>query len=108
MLRETLTRKVIDHSDAGYFSFSFFCDRCGEGWVSHKKAFSGGGIGVSVEKDEALRLLWGHEHRLAFDEATLDAHAHFNRCPKCGKRVCDKCFNLFGEGEYNGLCKDCS
>jgi len=105
MKQLALTQKSVDHSDAGLFSFSFFCDRCGKEWVSHEKPFSGG-ICASVEKDEALRLLWGNEHRAAFDEANLEAHTQFNRCSRCGKWVCDECFCI--EGKNGGECCICN
>ena len=105
MKRITLTKESLDHSDSGQFSFSFFCDICGKEWLSPKKPFTGG-ICNRVENDEALRLLWGNEHRAAFDEAHVEAHTQFNRCPKCNSFVCDECFN-FGDVEYIGLCKNC-
>ena len=104
MQQITLTKKTIDHSDTGRFSFSFFCDRCGKEWVSQEKEFSQGGFTV-VESDEALKLLWAHEHRTAFDEASLDARMQFNRCPKCDRWVCDNCFCI--ERKTGGLCVDC-
>jgi hypothetical protein len=105
MKQITLTKKSIDHSDTGKFSFSFFCDRCGKEWVSHEKPFTGG-ICSSVENEKALKLLWGNEHLAAFNEANLEAHSQFSRCPKCNKRVCDDCFSLDGV-DYMGLCRDC-
>ena len=105
MKRISLTEKTTDHSDTGHFSFSFFCDRCGKEWISPEKPFSGG-MCTTVEKNEALRLLWGNEHRAAFDEANLEAHVHFNHCPVCGKRVCDDCFCVAGKN--GGECKDCN
>ena len=100
-----LTKKSTDYSGVEQFAFSFFCDRCGMEWVSHEKPFSGG-ICSEVENAEALKLLWAHEHRAAFNEANLEAHLQFNRCPKCGKWVCDDCFCLMGKG--GGKCKDCN
>jgi hypothetical protein len=104
MKRSALTKKSIDRSDTGNFSFSYFCDRCGKEWASLEKPFSGGFCN-RVKKNEALKLLWANEHRSAFDEAQLEAHAQFNRCPQCGKWVCDDCFCL--EGKNGGECKDC-
>jgi hypothetical protein len=105
MKRIVLTKKSIDRSDTGHFSFSFFCDRCEKEWLSLEKPFSGG-ICSRVEKNEALKLLWGNEHRTAFDEAQLEAHTQFNRCPLCNKWVCDDCFCL--DGIKGGVCKDCN
>jgi hypothetical protein len=105
MLRKALTKKSIDHSDAGKFSFSFFCDRCGKEWTSPPQPFSGEGNPV-IENDDALKLLWGNEHLAVFNEANLEAHMHFNLCPVCGRRVCDECFN-FDEKKHGGVCNDC-
>jgi len=106
MLRKALTKNSIDHSDSGNFSFSFFCDRCGKEWTSPSQPFTGEGSPV-IENEDALNMLWGNEHRAAFDEANLEAHIHFNLCPVCGKRVCDDCFNI-AEKEHGGVCKDCA
>ena len=105
MLRKALTKKSIDHSDSGKFSFSFFCDRCEKEWTSPTQLFTGED-GPVIENQDALKLLWANEHRAAFDEANLEAHLHFNLCPVCGRRVCDDCFNI-AEKEYGGVCKDC-
>jgi len=48
-------------------------------------------------------LLWAQEHRTAFEKANLEAHWHFNNCPKCGKWVCNDCFYFTGV-----ICKKCA
>lgn len=96
-----MTKKTVDHSDSGNFSFSFFCDLCGQEWVSQVKPFSGGRCSVT-ENDEAKKLLWANEHRALFDEANLEAHMHFCRCTKCGNWVCEECFLTEEE-----ICKKC-
>jgi hypothetical protein len=106
MLREALTKKSIDHSDSGNFSFSFFCDKCGKEWTSPPQPFTGESSPV-IENKDALNMLWASEHRAAFDSADLEAHLHFNFCPVCGRRVCDNCFNI-AEKEHGGACYDCS
>ena len=58
-----------------------------------------------VEREEARKLLWAHEHRKAFEQANLEAHLQFNRCPSCGKWVCDDCFCI--EVEKGRVCSDC-
>jgi DNA-directed RNA polymerase subunit RPC12/RpoP len=106
MLRKALTKKSIDHSDTGKFSFSFFCDRCGKEWISPSQPFSDENS-PSIENMDALKLIWGNEHLAAFNEANLEAHMHFNLCPVCGRHVCDECFNI-AEKEHGGACKDCA
>jgi hypothetical protein len=102
-MSKPLTRKTIDHSDANGFSFSFFCDICGKEWRSPNVPFETDGM--TIEHEEARTLLWAKEHSAAFEQANLEAHMQFNGCRKCGKRVCDNCFNV--EGENTGLCGEC-
>jgi predicted RNA-binding Zn-ribbon protein involved in translation (DUF1610 family) len=105
MQQKALTKRSTDHSDARHFSFSFNCDKCGREWVSSVQPFTGG-MCTNVEHDEALKLLWANEHRAAFAEANLDARMQFNRCPVCGRWVCDECFDIRAAG--NGeLCREC-
>jgi hypothetical protein len=109
MPRKALTKKSIDHSDTGKFSFSFFCDRCGKEWTSPSQPFSGESSlagSPTIENMDALKIIWGNEHQAVFNEANLEAHMHFNHCPVCGKWVCDDCFNI-AEKEHGGVCKDC-
>jgi len=103
--RKAVTKKTTDHSDAGEFSFSFYCDKCGWEWRSPAVPFSDGYCS-EMEHKEAVNLLWAAEHRAAFEGANLDAHMHFNLCEVCGRRVCDECFCIT-EKEHSGVCKDC-
>ena len=95
------TKRTTDHSDRESFSFSFFCDICGEEWRSLTVPFESGGL-TSIEHEEARQMLWAHEHKNAFEQANLDARMQFNTCPQCGKRVCDGCFN-----QDSDICKKC-
>ena len=52
-------------------------------------------------------MLWEQEHQAAFEQANLEAHFHFNRCPLCGKWVCDDCFRA-EEIRHGGACKSCA
>lgn len=106
MIHKTLTKLTVDHSTGNGFSFSFFCDICGKEWTSPVKPFSGGSCSI-VENEEAMNLLWSDEHRTAFNEANLEAHFHFKKCPKCGRWVCDNCFS-FEEGKTYYSCKECN
>ena len=101
-MNQPLTQKSVDHSDTEKFAFGFFCDVCGKGWESPVIQFAAGGF-TSIKNEEAYRLMWAHEHRTAFEQANLEAHWHFNYCPKCGKWVCVDCFDdCSGE-----CCKEC-
>ncbi|MCL2214581.1 MAG: hypothetical protein FWC06_05150 [Treponema sp.] len=100
-----LTRKSIDRSDTRQFTFSFFCDNCGKEWKSQTTAFEAGGF-TSIDDDKAWQLVWAHEHSTAFEQANLEAHLQFCLCPKCGRRICDDCFDA--EGPHEDICRECA
>ena len=101
-MNKPLTLKSTDHSGKDQFGFSFYCDTCEKEWQSRQIPFEAGGF-TSIEKEEAYQLLWAQEHRTAFEKANLEAHWHFNNCPKCGKWVCNDCFYFTGV-----ICKKCA
>jgi hypothetical protein len=102
-MSEPLTKRTVDHSGAESFSFSFFCDCCGKEWRSPVIWFEKGGM--TIEHEEARTLLWAKEHSAAFEQANLEAHLKYNLCEKCGKRVCNECFDI-GNVD-SGLCREC-
>jgi hypothetical protein len=103
-MSKPLTRKTTDRSDEKAFSFSFFCDRCGKEWKAPVVPFETGG--TVIEHNEARIMFWANEHRVAFEQANLEALMHFSLCPDCGKRVCDDCFS-FDEIRQIGVCRKC-
>jgi len=100
-----LTKKITDHSTLEVFSFSFFCDNCEKEWKSPSALFESGSL-TSIEHEEARKIIWAQEHKIAFEKANLEAHFHFNCCPDCKSWVCDECFNT-EEKENFGRCKKC-
>ena len=46
---------------------------------------------------------WRKEHDITFEAAQTEAKAHFYRCPKCTKWVCENDWN-----EQEGLCTACA
>ncbi|MCL2196414.1 MAG: hypothetical protein FWB77_02235 [Treponema sp.] len=102
----SLTKRTTDYSNGGSFSFSFYCDTCGNEWKSLTFPFESGGF-TAIESEEVRQLIWAQEHKAAFDKANLEAHFHFSFCSKCGKWVCDDCFNFWGNNK-NGICKKCA
>jgi hypothetical protein len=102
-MSKPLTLKTTDHSDEGGFSFGFFCDTCGKEWRSPFVRFDPGF--TSVEHEETRKLIWAEEHRIAFEHANLEAQMHFNLCKRCGKWVCETCFDT--EGEEVWWCREC-
>jgi len=101
-MNRPLTQKVTDFSDKEQFSFGFHCDICGYEWKSGSLHFESGGF-TSIENNEAYQLIWAQEHRTAYEKANLEAHWHFNHCPKCSRWVCVECF-----GSDGVLCKECA
>ncbi len=99
-----ITKKYTDLSTSAYFLFRFMCDCCGDYWESEKYLFSQRDS-IPKTKDEkyAHELIWMSEHDAAYERANNEAAFHFNRCPKCGRRVCDNCFSVFED-----ICKECA
>lgn len=100
-----VTRKYADHSTMEAFAFRFFCDRCGREWRSAPYDFNLGSF-AAPKKPAVYQILWSDQHRAAYERAKRDASFAFNRCPICGRSVCDACFYLAKSG-VSDLCKDC-
>jgi len=98
------TRNHNDHSTDKGFQFEFFCDRCGNGFMSEFKAsatgmaasalhaagsFFGGVLGrASGSSYEIERAVLGPAHDKAFREAIEETKPNFRQCPKCTHWVC--------------------
>jgi hypothetical protein len=114
------TRNHTDHSTDRGFQFEFFCDRCGNGFMSEFQA-SAVGIAASALQSagnllggilgragssayEIERAVQGPAHDKAFRAAIEEAKPNFRQCPKCTKWVCQtSCWN--GKGS---LCFECA
>ena len=101
-----ITKRTADHSGNESFSFSFFCDKCGKEWTSPVVRFEAGGF-TKIDLPEIQQRIWADEHRLAFEQANLEAHLNFNHCEACGSWLCDSCFDL-ERLDDSRVCKDCS
>lgn len=114
------TRNHSDHSTDKGYQFEFFCDRCGNGFMSefHASAVGmaatavravddliGGWFGrVGSSSYEIERAVQGPGHDKAFREAVNEAKVNFRQCPKCSHWVCGAtCWN-----EKRMLCYDCA
>lgn len=114
------TKNHTDHSTDKGYQFEFFCDRCGNGFMTEFKAsFTGfaasglraagnifGGIfgGAASGAYEIERAVQGPGHDKAFREAVEEAKPNFRQCPKCTHWVClTSCWN-----QKRGLCYDCA
>src|SRR5215467_10308890 len=114
------TRNHTDHSTDKGFQFEFFCDRCGNGFMSEFRAsatgmaasalhaagsFFGGILNQAGNSAyEIERAIQGPAHDKAFREAIEEAKPNFRQCPKCTHWVCSAtCWN-----SKRMLCFDCA
>ena len=92
-----VTRQFKDLSTRDSFRFAFYCDHCGEEWLSDLYAFST--IGFEPPVDEEIRtMLWNQQHGDAYERANREACVRFNRHLVNGGWLCDECFASVKEG----------
>src|SRR6185295_19119632 len=106
-------------TDRGY-QFKFYCEKCGNGYMSTFKSSKlglaasaasvagnlfGGLFGrVSDTAYEIQRAVGGPAHDAALKEAVAEIRPLFKQCTRCGRWVCGPvCFN-----ERAGLCEYCA
>lgn len=106
-------------TDRGY-QFKFYCEKCGNGYMSTFQASKlgmaasaaqvagnlfGGLFGKAADTAyEIQRAVGGPLHDAALEEATTEIRPLFKQCTRCGQWVCGKvCFN-----EKAGLCERCA
>jgi hypothetical protein len=114
------TRNHSDHSTDKGYQFEFFCDRCGNGFMTEfKPSMTGfatgalraasdvfGGIfgRASAGSYEIARVVQGPGHDKAFRDAVDETKPNFRQCPKCSHWVCKTmCWN-----DKRSLCHDCA
>ena len=106
-------------TDRGY-QFKFFCDRCGNGYLSSFQTsvlgvgggllraaggLLGGALGRAGDSAfEVQRAVGGKAHDGALQAAVTEMKPQFRQCHRCGKWVCPQvCFN-----DKRGLCMECA
>ena len=106
-------------TDRGY-QFKFYCEKCGNGYMSTFQSsklglaataaeVAGGLFGglfgrVSDTAYQIQRAVGGPAHDAALKEATEEIRPQFKQCTRCGRWVCGPiCFN-----EKAGLCEWCA
>lgn len=106
-------------TDRGY-QFKFYCDRCGNGYMTSFQTsitgmaggllraagdLFGGFLGRAGDSAyEIQRAVGGKAHDDAFRTAVEECKGHFKHCTRCGKWVCpEACFN-----HQAGLCEECA
>ena len=106
-------------SDKGY-QFKFFCEKCGNGYMSSFQASKLGMAASAVEVANSLfggifgcaaagayevqRAVGGQAHDQALGEAVDEIRPKFKQCTRCGNWVCEPvCWN-----HKAGLCETCA
>lgn len=106
-------------TDRGY-QFKFYCDKCGNGFISRFQPsvigtagsllraagdIFGGWIGSAGNSAyEVQRAVGGKAHDSALEEAVQEGKQHFKQCSRCGKWVCPEvCWN-----HAAGQCEECA
>jgi hypothetical protein len=105
-------------TDVG-FQFKFYCERCGNGYMSEFRPYGAGrAVGllgamgsllggraarVADSAYEVQRAVGGPAHDRALKEAVQEVRPHFHQCSRCGEWVCDVCWNA-----SRGLCEQCA
>lgn len=106
-------------TDKGY-QFKFFCDKCGNGYMTTFDTsfigtagaflraagdiFGGHLSGAGYGAYEVQRAVGGPQHDTAFQKAVEECKQHFCQCRSCGLWVCPEvCWN-----PQAGQCKECA
>ncbi len=101
------------------FQFKFYCERCGNGYMSEFQGFTAGKatglfraaaglLGGSAHRIadsayEIQRAIGGPAHDRALKAAIAEIRPHFHQCSRCGEWVCDVCWNA-----SVALCENCA
>ncbi len=115
-----LTDNCEDLSTDKGFQFRFYCEHCGNGYMTHFKAnplgmaqgllagagrLFGGVLDRAADSAyEVQRAVGGPAHDAAMREAVEEVKGHFKQCSRCGQWVCpEKCWNA-----ERGMCEGCA
>ena len=114
------TQNYSDLSTDQGFQFKFFCDRCGNGYMSSFQSNPLGMAGGLLRAAGGLfggilgnagnsaydiqRAVGGPQHDAALKAAVDEIKPHFHQCKRCGTWVCGEvCWNA-----DRSLCKQCA
>ncbi len=120
MARIEFTDNYQDLSTQGGYQFKFFCESCGNGYMSSFKpsktgmatgllrgagSMLGGMLGsASYGADQLREVIAGPAHDRALQEAVEEIRPLFIQCKRCGQWVCEEiCWN-----KERGLCAKCA
>lgn len=92
-MNRVMKETMGDCSTLEEFRFLVRCQECGRTWRSSSVRFSKAGTAPTTENRKViLRALYERERVAAREKAAAEVPAIFNRCPVCGRLVCDRCF----------------
>lgn len=114
------TDNYSDLSNNRGFQFKFFCQKCGNGYISTFQAnklgsaaaaanaaasLLGGIFGRAAQSAQALEsMVAGPQHDAALNAAVQEISPKFKQCTRCGQWVCEPvCWN-----HKAGLCESCA
>jgi membrane protease subunit (stomatin/prohibitin family) len=120
MAKIPFTNNYNDLSSQRGFQFKFFCEKCGNGYLSTFRAnklgtaaavanaaasLLGGIFGRAAQTAESLQsMAAGPQHDAALDAAVQEISPLFKQCTRCGNWVCEPvCWN-----KKAGLCETCA
>ena len=106
-------------TDRGY-QFKFYCDKCGNGFMTRFQASAAGTAGSLLRAAgdlfggwmgsagnsayEVQRMVGGKAHDNALQTAVEEGKEHFHQCSRCGRWVCPEvCWNANA-----GQCEECA
>jgi hypothetical protein len=113
-------RNYDDLSTDRGFQFKFYCDKCGNGYVTRFQPstlgtagsllraagdlFGGWASSAGNSAYEMQRAVGGKAHDDALAQAVAEGKEHFHQCSRCGRWVCPEvCWNA-----QAGQCEDCA
>ena len=92
-MNRVMKETMGDCSTLEEFRFLVRCQECGRTWRSSSVRFSKAGAEPETEARQViLRALYAREREAARERAAAEVPEIFNRCPVCGRLVCDRCF----------------
>lgn len=120
MANVPFTSNYSDLSTQRGFQFKFFCEKCGNGYMSSFRTNSLGMAGAAMDAvgsllgglfgnaaqtaDQLQALAAGPQHDSALDAAVKEISPTFKQCTRCGQWVCQPiCWNAKA-----GLCEACA
>jgi hypothetical protein len=120
MAKIAFTNNYQDLSSQTGFQFKFFCEKCGNGYMSAFQpnrlgnaaaaanaaaSFLGGIFGKAASSAHHLQsMVAGPQHDAALNNAVEEIAPIFKQCTRCGNWVCEPvCWN-----KRAGLCENCA